>query len=257
MSTEFLCSPVLHDVRHGFFTRRGGVSAGPFESLNCSLRGPDEPGRVRENRGRVARALGVEPRLLVGCTQVHGAEVAVVDEAWDAGTEAPRADAMVTRRPGVALGVITADCAPVLLAGRDAAGRGVAGAVHAGWRGAVAGVLEAAIGAMRALGAAGTVAAAVGPCIRQASYEVGPDLREAVLARDEADGRLFAPGRPGRWQFDLAGYCAGRLRTLEEVEVDVLDADTLADPGRFFSYRRTTLAGGGPVGHQISVVAVA
>ena len=233
---------------HGFFTRRGGVSAGPYASLNCSLSGGDMPEAVALNRERAARRIGADPWMLVGLHQVHGAEVVHVTDPWAAGT-GPRADAMVTDRPGVALGIVTADCAPVLLADSDA---GVVGAVHAGWRGAAAGVLEATIAAMQALGAT-RVRAAVGPCIRQASYEVGPDLRDAVVGHDALMGRLFRPGaHANRWQFDLPGYCAARLDGL--AELDVIDADTAADEARFFSHRRRTLAGGGPIGHQISIV---
>lgn len=233
-------------ARHGFFTRQGGVSAGPFASLNCSLSSPDDKAHVAENRARVVRALG--GGVLLGCTQVHGPDVVTVTDAWAPG-QGPRADAMVTDRSGLMLGIITADCAPVLLHDGTA---GVIGAVHAGWRGALAGVLENTVAAMVALGAtrAGIVAA-IGPCIRQPSYEVGADLRDAVLARDAGDARFFAAGvRPGHWQFDLAGYCACRLAAVGRV--DTLDADTMADEARFFSHRRRTLAQSGPIGHQIS-----
>ena len=243
LSPEFLTSAVL-GTSHGFFTRRGGVSTGPYASLNCSMSSQDDPAAVAENRALVARALGGS--ALVGVTQVHGAAVVRVEAAWAPGAGA-RADAMVTDRPGIALGIITADCAPVLLHDGEA---GVIGAVHAGWRGAVGGVLEATVAAMRDLGS-GSIRAAIGPCIRQASYEVAADLRDAVVGRNAADARYFRDGAPGRWQFDLAGYCAGRLGG---VEVDVLDADTLADEARFFSHRRRTLAGGGPIGHQISAI---
>jgi YfiH family protein len=241
-------------VPHGFFTRRGGVSTGPFASLNCSLSSPDAREAVMENRARAARALGADPALLMGVTQVHGHDVATVTTAWEAGA-GPRADAMVTDRPGFALGIITADCAPVLFADAEA---GVIGAAHAGWRGAVSGAIEATIGAMRALGAEpGRIAAAVGPCIGQASYEVGPDLRDAVLAHNAADAVFFGPGkRPDRWQFDLPGYCVARLRAAGLGTVTSLGADTLAEPDRFFSHRRRTLAGEGPIGHQISVIAL-
>jgi len=248
MTIETLTSRAV-SCAHGFFTRRGGVSTGPWASLNCSLSGQDAPEAVRENRARAARHLGASPDALVGVTQVHGADVAVVRTPWPYGA-GPRADGMVTDRPGIALGVITADCAPVLMA--DVAA-GVAGAVHAGWRGAVAGVLEATVEAMVQLGARrGSIAAVVGPCIGQASYEVGADLRDAVLAGG-GDSELFVEGgRPGRWGFDLAGYC--RMRLCGVPEVEVIDADTLADPDRFFSHRRRTLAGGGPIGHQISAI---
>ena len=246
---EALVSPVL-GVPHGFFTRRGGVSIGPFASLNCSLSSTDAPAAVAENRARVARALGAID--LLGLTQVHGAQVVVVEQAWLAG-QGPRADALVTSRPGLALSIITADCAPVLFADPAA---GVVGAAHAGWRGAQAGVLEATLDAMLGLGAARTrIAAAIGPCIAQASYEVGSDMRDAVLEGDSEAEPFFAAGRRvGHYQFDLAGYCAARLARAGVARIDRLPADTLSDPARFFSHRRRTLAGGGPLGHQMSAV---
>ena len=227
--------------RHGFFTRLGGVSTGPYASLNCSVSGGDDPATVAINRDRVRQYL--QATLLVGVNQVHGAVVAVVTGAWDGAS--PQADAMVTTVPGVALGVVTADCTPVLLAGD-----GVIGAVHAGWRGAVAGVLEATVAAMQAL-CPGAVTAVIGPCIRQPSYEVSADLRDAVLAHSRAHDEFFTTGRPGRWQFDLAGYCAARLAG---TTTTILPGDTAAEPGRFWSHRRRTLAGGGPIGHQISAI---
>jgi YfiH family protein len=238
---------------HGFFTRRGGVSKGPFASLNCSLSSQDDRESVLRNRGRVADALGVPLAGLVGCTQVHGIDVVTVETPWEPGA-GPRADAMVTRRPDLALGIITADCAPVLFADTEA---GVVGAAHAGWRGAVAGIIEATIAAMERLGArSGRIVAAVGPCIGQDSYEVAADLRDAVLARGPADTGFFADGRrDARWQFDLAGYCAARLRAAGVAEVAVTGIDTLVEEERFFSHRRRTLMGGGPIGHQISVIA--
>jgi YfiH family protein len=190
---------------------------------------------------------------LVGLTQVHGPDVVRVDTPWRPG-EGPRADAAVTATPGIAIGIVTADCAPVLFADAEA---GVVGGAHAGWRGALAGVLEATLDAMEALGAdRRRIAAAVGPCIGQASYEVAADLRDAVLARDPADARFFADGRPERWQFDLAGYCAARLRAAGTGSVEALFLDTLADEARFFSHRRRTLAGGGVIGHQMSIITV-
>jgi YfiH family protein len=252
MSAEFLAAGL--PVPHGFFTRRGGVSEGPFASLNCSLSGQDRRDHVLENRARAASALGAAPDMLVGLTQVHGADCVTVNAPWQPG-EGPRADAAVTRRPGVALGIVTADCAPVLFADADA---GVVGAAHAGWRGAVAGILEATLAAMVALGAdPARVVASVGPCIAQASYEVAADLRDAVLAQDAASVRFFgAGGRPQRWQFDLAGYCVARLRAAGVGRANALGADTMADADSFFSHRRRTLAGGGLIGHQISVITV-
>lgn len=260
MSTaEFLTVPALAalpGLRHGFFTRRGGVSEGHFAALNCSLSSKDDRDRVRENRRRAMDALGAPPTALHGLMQVHGVAVAEVNEGWAEG-QGPEADAMVTRRPGMALGIVTGDCAPVLFADAEA---GVVGAAHAGWRGAVAGVLEETVAAMERLGAArARIAAAVGPCIGQASYEVGPDLRDAVLARDPADARFFAPGRrEDRWQFDLPGYCAARLGALRLGAVATAGACTLAEEDRFFSHRRRTLAGGrDPIGHQLSAILLA
>ncbi len=252
---EFVTAATLsaqQGLTHGFFTRRGGVSAGPFAALNCSVSSKDDPDAVRENRRRAADALGVPGNALAGLTQVHGIDVAVLDAPWPE-TDRPVADALVTRRPGLALGVVTADCAPVLFAD---ARSGVIGAAHAGWRGAVAGVLEATIEAMLALGARrDRIVAAVGPCIRQPSYEVAADLRGVVVARDAADARFFADGaRPDRWQFDLAGYCAARLAAAG-VGAEVTPHDTLAQEDAFFSHRRRTLAGGGPIGHQLSAIA--
>lgn len=251
VTTEALQASAL-TLPHGFFTRRGGVSSGPFASLNCSLSGKDARDNVLENRARAARALGADPAWLVGLHQVHGADVVHVTQAWRPG-EGPRADAMVTERGGLALGIVTGDCAPVLFADIQA---GVIGAAHAGWRGAVAGVLEATLSAMARLGAAaGRVVAAIGPCIRQESYEVGADLREAVLARAPDDARFFAAGRRDRhWQFDLPGYCAARLAAAGVAAVEALPFDTLSDEARFFSHRRRTLAGGGPIGHQIAII---
>ena len=251
MTAEFVASPLL-SAPHGFFTRRGGVSIGPFASLNCSLSGLDAPENVLENRARAARALGADPATLVGLTQVHGDVTVVVTTPWRPGA-GPRADAFVTARPGIALGIVTADCAPVLFADRTA---GVVGAAHAGWRGAVGGVLESTLAAMCGLGATpGNIAAVVGPCIGQRSYEVAADLRDEVLAHGAADARFFADGvRVGRWQFDLAGYCLRRLEAAGVGTAAALGLDTLAEEDRFFSHRRRTLAKSGPIGHQISVI---
>lgn len=228
-------------ARHGFFTRRGGVSQGAYASLNCGLRGDDDPANVAENRARATAALGAA--RLVSLRQVHGPAVVEAEPGW---ASLPEADAMVTNRPGLALGIITADCAPVLFHDPVA---GVAGAAHAGWRGAVAGVLEATVEAMVRLGAEpARITAVIGPCIAQPSYEVRADLRDAV-----GDARFFAPGRDAaHFHFDLAGYCAHRLAGIGAALV--LGVDTLAEEARFFSHRRRTLAGGGPLGHQLSAI---
>ena len=251
MAPSPITVPIL-SAAHGFFTRRGGVSTGPFASLNCSLSGQDARDAVLENRARAARALGAVPENLVGLHQVHGALALPVREPWQPG-HGPQADAMVTDRTGIALGIVTADCAPVLFHDEQA---GVIGAAHAGWRGAVGGVLEATIAAMRDLGAR-NIAAAIGPCIAQDSYEVGADLRDAVLAQNSANARFFAPGRRAeRWQFDLPGYCAARLGAAGLTGLAVTGHDTCARDDEFFSHRRRTLSGGGPIGHQVSVIAL-
>jgi YfiH family protein len=229
-------------ARHGFFTRAGGVSGGEYASLNCSVSSADDPVLVAQNRALVAQAIGVE--RLLGLTQVHGVEVITVVRGDETGA---RADAMVTKLTGVGLGVITADCAPVLLVDAHA---GVIGAAHAGWRSAVGGVLEATLAAMRALGAR-RIVAAIGPCIAQDSYEVGPELREAVERRHWG---YFRPGEAGRFWFDLAGYCKIRLQEAGAERVITEGSDTFADE-RFWSHRRRTLRGDGLIGHQISVIA--
>jgi YfiH family protein len=191
----------------------------------------------------------VAPENLLGLKQVHGVDVVTVTTPWAIGA-GPAADAMVSATPGIALGVITADCAPVLIA--DATGT-VIGAAHAGWRGAVAGVLEATVAAMRGLGAS-RLGAVIGPCIHQESYEVGADLRDAVLARDAGDARFFVDGvAAGKWQFDLPGYCAARLRAVG-VDAAFLPYDTCSTETEFFSHRRRTLRGEAAIGHQISVI---
>jgi YfiH family protein len=248
MTLEFLTGAL--PARHGFFTRNGGVSGGPYAGLNCSLSGADARENVLANRALVAGAMGIAPEQLLGVKQVHGVAVRVAEATWAIG-EGGEADAIVTAMPGLALGVVTADCAPVLFS--NAAGN-VVGAAHAGWRGAVAGVLEATVLAMRALGAS-RISAAIGPCIHQESYEVGGDLRDAVLARDLADARFFADGQMGakKWQFDLPGYCAARLAAAG-VATEILPYDTCALETQFFSHRRRTLRKEPAIGHQMSVI---
>ncbi len=248
---EALAAPL--GVPHGFFTRAGGVSSGPYATLNCGLATGDARASVLENRARAAQAICADPARLFVLTQVHGTAVVPVPESPWAPGSGPAADAMATDRPRAALGIVTADCAPVLFADAEA---GVIGAAHAGWRGAVAGVLEATLGAMQSMGAVpGRIRAAIGPAIRQPSYEVGPDLRETVLRSNAEDERFFAPGcRDGHWFFDLPGYCAGRLAAAGLTRITMLEADTAAEPERFFSHRRRTLTGGGPIGHQISLI---
>lgn len=242
-------------VRHGFFTRAGGVSEGIFAGLNCSLGSGDDPAKVSENRGRCLTALGLAADRLVTGYQVHGSKVAVVDAPWRY-EDRPRVDGLMTQRAGIALGILTADCAPVLLA--DPAVPLVA-AAHAGWRGALGGVLEATLEVMEAAGAVrGRVVAGIGPCIGPASYEIGPEFSAAFLAKDGANARFFAPApRPGHALFDLGAYVEAKLRALGVGTVARTGGDTCAEPERFFSYRRACLRGETKFGHLLSAIALA
>jgi YfiH family protein len=236
-------------LAHGFFTRRGGVSQGIYASLNCGLGSKDRPDAVRENRARVARHLGA--RELVTAYQVHGTAAVIVDRL-PAG-ERPSADALVTATRGVAVGVLTADCAPLLLADP---GAGVVAAAHAGWRGALAGVAEAALGAMVSLGAARSrIHAAVGPCIGPGVYEVGPEFEGEFLERDPANARFFARAAAGRRStFDLPGYVAERLRRAGIAAVSTAGICSLSVQDDFFSYRRSHMRGEADYGRQISAI---
>ncbi len=239
-------------VRHGFFTRHGGVSEGIYASLNCGNGSGDAADRVAENRRRAMAELGHAEASLLTLHQVHSPDVATVTGRWSG--PSPRADAMVTDRPGLALGILTADCAPVLLADGEA---GVVGAAHAGWRGALAGVVEAAVVAMEALGArAGRMSAAVGPCIAQASYEVGPEFRDPFLTADAANGALFVAGGNGRPHFDLSGFVGRRLQSAGVSQVTVMARDTCAEGEDFFSYRRSCHDGDPDYGRNLSVIAL-
>jgi len=244
-------------VRHAFFTRQGGVSEGVYASLNVGYGSGDDRDSIAENRRRALAALDLPPTALNTVYQIHGTTVAVADRNWPP-QDSPRADAQVTDRPGIALGILTADCAPVLLAGRKEDGAPVIGAAHAGWRGAVDGVLEAVVAAMAGLGAArATIHAAVGPCIAQESYEVGPEFPVPFLQQDPANERFFRAGRrDGHPMFDLAGYVAGRLAALGIAGAGSIDADTCAEAERFFSYRRTTLAGEPDYGRELSAIVI-
>jgi purine-nucleoside/S-methyl-5'-thioadenosine phosphorylase / adenosine deaminase len=247
-------SLTLTGIRHAFFTRAGGVSTGFYASLNGGVGSRDESGKVVENRARMAAALGVEPRRLLTAYQSHSPKVVVAEAPWT--TEGrPQADAIVTRMRALAIGVTTADCGPVLLADPRA---GVIGAAHAGWRGALTGILEATIAAMERLGAArGQIRAAIGPMIRQESYEVGPDLVARFRAEDPASSRFFDPAkREGHAMFDLGGYIAARLQRARIAEVEDLGLCTYADPDRFFSYRRTTHRGEADYGRHVNAIAL-
>jgi hypothetical protein len=235
-AAEFLTLPTLlaPGVRHAFFTRVGGVSEGVYASLNGGVGSRDAPAAVAENRARMARALGVEPARLLVPFQVHSPEVVVVSAPW-APAERPRCDGIVTATPGLALGVTGADCGMILFAD---AGAGVVGAAHAGWKGALTGVIEATVAAMVARGAARkSIRAGLGPCIAQGSYEVGPEF---VARFPEADRFFVASPNPGRSMFDLHGYIAARAERAGIGGFEDSGLDTYADEARFFSYRRTT-----------------
>lgn len=237
-----------------FFTREGGVSEGLYAALNCGYGSGDDPEAVRENRRRAMARLDLPAEALVTLYQVHSPAVVVVEEPWRQG-EAPKCDGAVTRRRGLALGILTADCAPVLFADPEAS---VIGAAHAGWRGALSGVLEETVAAMARLGATpARIRAAIGPCIAQPSYEVGPEFQTRFMEADAANRRFFAPSsRGGHHLFDLAGYVQGRLDRLGLAAVEAAGADTAADPARWFSYRRATLAGEKDYGRLLSTIAL-
>src|SRR6185437_4638245 len=242
------------NIRHGFFTREGGVSGGIFASLNCGFGSGDAPGNVHRNRALAMDRLGLDGSALVTCHQVHSATVLTVEHGWEPGA-APKADGMVTNRPGIALGVLAADCAPILFADPEA---GVVGAAHGGWRGTLSGVGEAAVAAMIALGArADRIRAGIGPCIAQKSYEVGAEFPERFAAADPSSSEFFAPGaKDGKYLFDLPGYIARRLGALGLAAVEHTGGDTAAEPERFFSYRRACLVGEGDYGRGLAAIAL-
>jgi YfiH family protein len=239
-------------IRHAFFTREGGVSGGLYAALNCGFGSGDDPACVTENRARALAAADMPAESLVTAYQVHSPDVAVVQRIWRR-EDAPKVDAMVTDRPGITLGILTADCGPVLFA--DAEAR-VIGAAHAGWRGALTGVLQATVAAMEALGAKrARITAALGPCIAQRSYEVGPEFPAPFLAQDPGTAAFFAASaRERHHMFDLPGYVAHRLHALGLGQVERLPNDTCAEADRFFSYRRATLRGERDYGRGLSAI---
>ena len=242
----------LPGIRHGFFTRQGGVSEGTYASLNCGFGSSDEAAKVAENRARAMAVLGLAGDRLATCYQVHSPAVVVVDRPWPRG-EAPRADAMVTRTPAIALGILTADCAPVLFADGEAR---IIGAAHAGWRGALSGVLEATVAAMEKLGAAPKrIRAAIGPSIGRQSYEVGPEFPAPFIAENAENAAFFrAAPRDGHFLFDLEGYVAARLQRLGLAPIETIPGDTAADADRFFSYRRSCHRKERDYGRELSAI---
>ena len=245
---------VLPGIRHAFFTRNGGVSEGVYTSMNGGVGSNDAPDHVAENRARMALALGVPATRFITPYQIHSPEVAVADKPWTAETR-PRADAIVTREPKLAIGVSTADCGPLLFA--DAAA-GVIGAAHAGWRGAFTGVIEATVTAMEKLGAnRANIAAALGPTIRQENYEVGPEFVERFLAADADNARFFSDGaRSGHALFDLTGYIAARMAGAGIEKFEDLALCTYAEPERFYSFRRATHLNEPDYGRHINAIAL-
>jgi len=253
MTLEFVASDLLTPFTHGFFTRKGGASSGVFEGLNCGVGSSDQREAVMLNRARVASALDVAPEMLMGMHQVHSAVVAVIDAPpTDPAAPRPRADALVTATPGVALSVLTADCQPVLFADPEA---GVIGAAHAGWRGTLDGVLEATVEAMLSLGArrAG-IRAVIGPTISQRAYEVGPEFFDDFMVQDPENARFFANGDGDRMLFDLPDLGLARLRAAGIEQCEWTRHCTYSDPARFYSYRRTTHAKEADYGRLISCI---
>lgn len=242
----------IKGVRHLFFTTKGGVSTGIYTSLNCGPGSDDDLENVIDNRARAMAALELEPEALLTVHQYHSPEVVHVTEPWTL-ENLPKADGMVTTERGIALGVLAADCAPVLFADLDA---GVVGACHSGWKGALGGVIDSTVSLMVDLGARhDRIAAAVGPCIGQKSYEVGAEFRSSFMESGIGNSRFFKEGAAaGKFLFDLAGYARYRLEEAGVQSVEVLGLDTYSEPDRFFSYRRTTHLKQPDYGRQLSAI---
>ncbi|WP_419828281.1 peptidoglycan editing factor PgeF [Sphingomonas sp.] len=249
---EAIHSRVLAGLPHGFLGRRGGVSTGAYAGLNVGLGSDDVRAAIAENRRRAVEAV-MPGATLVTVHQVHGATTVVAEPGGD--DERPHADALVTDRAGLLIGILTADCVPVLLADARA---GVVGAAHAGWKGALGGVVASVVDAMVALGAdRARIAATIGPCIAQPSYEVDDAFRDRLVAGDPARADLLVPGRPGRHQFDIERFVGRRLAEAGVTVIDPLHLDTYADEARFFSFRRATHRGETGYGRQIALIGLA
>jgi polyphenol oxidase len=252
MPPPFVTAPALtglSGLAHGFFGRDGGVSGGDYDSLNAGEGSGDAARHVAENRARIAGAM--DARWLLSCYQVHSPDVVRVTAPW---TERPKADAMVTDQAGLGLCILSADCTPVLFADPEA---GVIGAAHAGWKGALAGVLLRTVEAMEQLGATRSrIRAAIGPTIGPASYEVGPEFRDSFLSSDAVSADLFAPGKGDRFQFDLPGFCLRQLRGAGIAAAENLALDTCALENTYFSNRRRHLRGEADYGRNASVIVI-
>jgi YfiH family protein len=252
VSVEVIRAATLDGLPHGFLGRQGGVSEGVCAGLNVGLGSQDDRAAVLENR-RLAVAAVAPGARLVTVHQVHSPDALYADAPWPDDAR-PKADAIVTDRPGLALGILTADCTPVLLADREA---GVIGAAHAGWKGAFAGVIEATVAAMEARGAKrDRIAAAIGPVIARKSYEVDESFFRRFLEAEPANEHFFSPGREGHHQFDIEAYVLARLGEAGVTRAEALGLDTYADPDRFYSYRRATHRGEPDYGRQISLIAL-
>lgn len=245
-------------IKHGFFGRQGGVSEGIYSSLNCGAGSNDSPESVQENRRRVAKHFGVKVDQLISLWQVHSADCLVITAPVPSGDDRPKADAMVTDKAGWVLGALTADCGAVMLAGEKADGAPVIGAAHAGWGGALGGILESTVERMQALGVElNTIRAAVGPCIGPKSYEVSIGFETPFLERNPEDEHFFREARKeGHLMFDLPGYIASRLAQAGVKQITITGHDTFAEEESFFSYRRTTHRGEPDYGRQISAIAI-
>jgi polyphenol oxidase len=253
VSAPFVTAAPLDGIAHGFFGRRGGVSSGDLASLNCGLGSNDDPALIAENRRRVTDAV-LPGAALTGLYQVHGRCCVVIDETSDLAAR-PEADALATRTPGILLGILTADCVPVLFADRTA---GVVAAAHAGWKGAIAGITESTLVAMESLGATrANIAAAIGPCIGRASYEVDDGFVATFVTDDPANERFFAAGKPGHAMFDIAAYVAARLAAAELGRIAIGGQDTYAEADDYFSYRRACHKAENSYGRQLSVIGLA
>jgi YfiH family protein len=245
-------------IQHGFFGRQGGVSKGIYSNLNCGVGSDDLPEAVQENRARVAGKLSVKPENLITVWQIHSSDCLIVDGPVAQGSERPKADALVTDKAGLALGVLTADCGPILFAGEKADGSSVIGAAHAGWGGALGGVLESTVERMLELGAGlETIRAAIGPCIGPKSYEVSIGFETSFLERNPEDEHFFREAqKSGHLMFDLSGYIASRLAQAGLKQVTITGDDTFAEPELFFSYRRSTHRKEPDYGRQISAIVI-
>ncbi|QJU60043.1 peptidoglycan editing factor PgeF [Sphingomonas sp. AP4-R1] len=245
-------SRLMGDLPHAFLGREGGVSTGIHAGLNVGLGSDDDRAAIAENRRRAVEAV-LPGATLATLHQVHSADAVIVHTPFG-DDERPRADALVTRTPGLLLGILTADCAPILFADLE---EGVVGAAHAGWKGALGGVTDATLSAMERIGAdRSRIVAAIGPCIARASYEVDESFIIRFCEDDPENERFFADGRPGHWQFDLEGYVAARIAAAGVTRIEALGLDTYADEVRFFSYRRATHRGEPGYGREISLIGV-